>query len=113
MRARLIRRIDEVNDVTVHIDPENDETNPSCAHLPLRHDLLSQLQPLWADTPLSQQIERITLHYLHGKVHLDLLVRLTEDADLDDVRAQERHLRAACAPLDMVGGVQISYRIAP
>ncbi|MCU7862437.1 MAG: cation diffusion facilitator family transporter, partial [Candidatus Thiodiazotropha sp. (ex Lucinoma borealis)] len=32
----LIEGVDVLEDVTVHIDPEDDEEGPSCAHLPLR-----------------------------------------------------------------------------
>ena len=33
---RLKQEIDEIDDVTVHIDPEDDETVPACADLPPR-----------------------------------------------------------------------------
>ncbi len=39
----LIEKFDEVNDVTVHIDPEDDSTAVSCKHLPMRNELLLEL----------------------------------------------------------------------
>ncbi|MCW8831326.1 MAG: cation diffusion facilitator family transporter, partial [Gammaproteobacteria bacterium] len=35
----LIETFDDINDVTVHIDPENDEQEARCRHLPLRSAL--------------------------------------------------------------------------
>ena len=40
---------ENVSDVTVHIDPENDEQGSACDQLPLRSDLIEKLQGQWAD----------------------------------------------------------------
>lgn len=76
VRARVIREIDEVQDVLVHIDPEDDETTPVGTHLPSRHELLEQLQAHWKKIPAASDIERVTLHYLDGKVSVDVFVPL-------------------------------------
>ena len=39
VRSRLLESDDEVADVTVHIDPEDDELASPCTHLPLRDAL--------------------------------------------------------------------------
>lgn len=76
VRAAVINGIDEVSDVLVHIDPENDEKNAPCSHLPLRDALLKRLASGWADIPESQHIKNITLHYLDGRVHLEIILPL-------------------------------------
>jgi len=68
----LKRKIDEIKDVTVHIDPEDDETAPPCIGLPLRAQLLPRLQAAWADIPLAAKADSFMLHYLNGKVEVDL-----------------------------------------
>jgi cation diffusion facilitator family transporter len=82
VRSRLINQVDEVTDVMVHIDPENDENIRKGEHLPPRETVLRRLQAAWADIPESQLIERTTLHYLDGKIHVEVLLplRLTEEA---------------------------------
>ena len=39
--------LDEVTDVTVHIDPEDDEEAPPCEGLPLRSEALGMLEKAW------------------------------------------------------------------
>ncbi|WP_419630013.1 cation diffusion facilitator family transporter, partial [Thiolapillus sp.] len=41
--------IEEIADVTVHIDPEDDETAPTCKGLPLREQALETLQEAWGE----------------------------------------------------------------
>jgi hypothetical protein len=74
VRARLIKQVDEVTDVMVHIDPENDEKIRLGEHLPPREVILKRLHAAWADIPESKFIERITLHYLDGKIQVELLL---------------------------------------
>lgn len=77
VRAELIRAFDEVTDVMVHIDPEDDEAHPVNADLPLREELLERLRVQWRDIPEAQAIEKATLHYLKGRVQVDLLLPLS------------------------------------
>ncbi|MFO7604184.1 MAG: cation diffusion facilitator family transporter [Gammaproteobacteria bacterium] len=76
VRQQVIRDIDEVADVMVHIDPEDDELYSPNVKLPLRQDLLARLTAHWGAIPEAGQIEDITLHYLEGKIKVDLLLPL-------------------------------------
>lgn len=76
VRTLLIGRIDEVTDVLVHIDPENDEQVRLTDQLPPRNTVLKRLQQAWETIPESQYIERTTLHYLDGKIHVEVLLPL-------------------------------------
>jgi len=76
VRTLLIRQIDEVTDVLVHIDPEDDERVRLAEQLPPRNAILKRLQDAWRHIPESQYIERTTLHYLDGKIHVELLLPL-------------------------------------
>lgn len=66
----LVRQMEKVKDVTVHIDPEDDETCAPSLHLPsrdvIRDVLLKQVQ---LDVP---QILFWNLHYLDGKLGIDI-----------------------------------------
>jgi len=64
----LIGKFDEINDVTVHIDPEDDETAASCKDLPLRSELLLALNHEWSKHETLKNIDDVTLHYLNGRI---------------------------------------------
>ena len=74
----LKNRIERIQDVTIHIDPENDEDAQPNSHLPLRTPLLQELSGYWSDIPAAADIEEIKLHYLNGKVEVELLLPLPE-----------------------------------
>jgi len=72
----LIKRCERVRDVTVHVDPEDDEDHCPALHLPSRNTLESQLLLPWKQA--YPNISSWTLHYLDGKLHLDLFLKVPE-----------------------------------
>jgi cation diffusion facilitator family transporter len=68
----LIDRVDLLEDVTVHIDPEDDEAGPSCASLPLREEAEKLLDGHWTGVACFDQRKRVVLHYLSGRIDIDL-----------------------------------------
>ena len=68
----LIDRVDVLEDVTVHIDPEDDEAGPSCAGLPLRTEAEKLLISHWSELDCFDDRKRIVLHYLSGRIDIDL-----------------------------------------
>nr|WP_242523424.1 cation transporter dimerization domain-containing protein [Thiocystis minor] len=59
VEQRLKREIHEMTDVTVHIDPEEDECTPACTALPLRAEALARLASLWSSIPASNERQRV------------------------------------------------------
>ena len=76
VRQEVIREFDEVSDVMVHIDPEDDEMHAVNTGLPLREELLDKLQAAWKDIDAAQRIDDVTIHYLEGKIDVELLLPL-------------------------------------
>lgn len=67
----LIRKVEKVKDVTVHVDPEDDELNCPSMHLPSRKSLEADLI-----APLRQQfpaLEFWNMHYEDGRLAIDLV----------------------------------------
>ena len=88
VRYRLIQTIDEISDVLVHIDPENDADDMiGCCRLPSRKKLLAELGQEWQTIVGSTAIKKITLHYLHGGIRIELLLLFNEPAACDEARA--------------------------
>jgi len=72
VEQRLKQVIAELSDVVVHIDPEDDETDASCAGLPLRAEVLRRLDIAWQHIPIAHSYSQIVLHYLGGRVNIDV-----------------------------------------
>lgn len=108
VRNRVIREIEEVADVMVHIDPEDDETAPPPAGLPLRHELLERLETRWQDIPAAARIEDVILHYLEGRIRVVLILPLEvlEKTKADTLRAE---FASAVAPVPEVASIQLYF----
>ena len=71
-RLSVLAECPEVMDVLVHIDPEDDgDHRRTTARLPGREQLLAELQPLLAGLPAPQ---KVVLHYLGGKVEVEVFL---------------------------------------
>ncbi len=76
VESRLYKEVEHISDVTIHIDPENDEKVTPCRSLPMRSELLKRLEGCWEKIPESRLIEDVTLHYLDGELELELWIPL-------------------------------------
>ncbi len=86
VHSRLVSNVDVLQDVTVHIDPEDDEASAPCRGLPLRKDIMGRLREAWRGAAAAEEIRRVTLHYLDGKVEVDVYLPLS----LLDARPAEK-----------------------
>ncbi|CAB5506160.1 cation diffusion facilitator family transporter [Bathymodiolus thermophilus thioautotrophic gill symbiont] len=80
--------LEDLDDVTVHIDPEDDETAAPCEHLPERAKALGILNKALFNNECDGEIERIQLHYLSGKIHVDFFLPLnclSSNTDHNDI----------------------------
>lgn len=109
VRAKLVRELEDVTDVTVHIDPEDDEVIVPSAGLPLRPKLLEALHHEWADLDAAAKVDRVTLHYLNGKVHLEVLLPVSLAESRDQRERLTAALRSRAKRLNYVGDVRINY----
>lgn len=81
VQHRLIRTFSDVTDVTVHVDPEDDEVYHQSKCLPERAKILAELQACWSDLPGYSQSSDIILHYLEGKLSIDVILPLEYASD--------------------------------
>jgi len=85
---RLKEQIDEITDVTVHIDPEDDEEPSTRITLPMRAEALMRLGRLWDGVPEAAGRKRTILHYLSGRIDVEVFFPLDTCVG-DRVRAQQ------------------------
>tara|TARA_R110000868_G_scaffold380784_1_gene646987 strand:+ start:166557 stop:167696 length:1140 start_codon:yes stop_codon:yes gene_type:complete len=90
---QLKTQITHLEDIVVHIDSENDEEYSSTGQLPIRQDLLPQLQSAWQNLPGADVIQNIRLHYLAGMIEVDveLLLKVLNDVDAEVLNQQYCH----------------------
>ncbi len=99
----------EVTDVTVHIDPEDDEKAAPCHGLPLRKEALALLNEAWRDIAEAQQSEQIILHYLDGRIDVDLYFPLSSCRSQEERDGLLERLQRALDGVSGFGMVRIYY----
>ena len=105
----LINSFDDINDVTVHIDPENDEQEARCRNLPLRSELIIALNSEWAKIPELKAIDDITLHYLEGQITVEAAAPLNALDSLQDAREIQTKFKQASLAVDCVGYANLRF----
>ena len=111
VRSKLIKEIEEVIDVMVHIDPEDDEDIKEITKLPLRDVMLQKMQQAWKNVKEAEKIENITMHYLQGKIQIELLLPLTilHNTPPDTDKAVSLAFQEALGEVDEIEKVTIHY----
>ena len=110
-RARVLREHPEVLDVLVHIDPEDDlDSDQLSPGLPSRDALLGELRPLLAGLP---KPERVVLHYLRGKVEVEIFFSHAFFADGNALRQAENELAERLAAHPAIRCVSLNCLVAP
>lgn len=72
----LINNYERIADVTVHIDPEDDENSMPSIDLPDRATISPQLTQCWKNLPGFNAIKRTLYHYLNGKLDVEVYLPL-------------------------------------
>lgn len=109
VRSVLIRHFDEIADVTVHIDPEDDEHAAPGKHLGLRNQVLRRLEAHWQHLPAARQIRRVNLHYLNGRIHVEVELPRNLAADANQSGEISAAFAAAAAGDPDIAGIRVLY----
>ncbi len=88
----------EMHDITVHIDPEDDETCSPSKNLPSRNQIMAELYPLLQKNQVDKDISNIVLHYIDGKIEIEIIVAQPQNdkslAALNDACKQCKDVRS-------------------
>lgn len=107
IEERIKAEIDEIEDVTVHIDPEADEKALLCSGLPLRAKVEDILRERWKNSEAFAHCKQLYLHYLSGRIEIDLILPLEEGLGQEELRQLERELEQALAGESSFGRVRV------
>jgi divalent metal cation (Fe/Co/Zn/Cd) transporter len=106
---RLLKEFEDVTDVTVHIDPEDDEQEAVSLGLPMRDEMLQRIERQFEGIPEAGRIERFTLHYLAGKVGVELLIPFEDDSRPESCRKVEQQLRDAVETDPLIESLRVFW----
>lgn len=109
VRASVINEFESVNDVLVHIDPEDDEISKVNIDLPLRNEISNQLNQAITGIEGLQTAEKITLHYLSGKINIDLIFPTMPDTTDESRRAMAKTVVDTLQQNPNVGDIEIFF----
>lgn len=109
VQQRLMEAIDRMTDVTVHIDPEDDENAAPTKGLPMRNEVLERLDRLWSDIPEALTRKRLLLHYLNGTISLDAFFPLSTCGDEASKEWLRDALRAALKDDPVFADVRVYF----
>ncbi len=109
VRSVLMGHLERIADVTVHIDPEDDEHAAPGKHLGLRDQVLGRLQARWQHLPAARQIRRVNLHYLNGKIHVEVELPLALGTDPDLAAGHSAAFNEVAAGDPDIAGVRVLY----
>ena len=106
-RARVLREHPDVLDVLVHIDPEDDlGPDMAVARLPGREAVLAQLQPLIAHLPPPR---KVVLHYLGGRIEVELYLDPTFFANPEALAAARQRLADDLRKLPQFSEISLNF----
>lgn len=108
VRIKLIESDKNISNALVHIDPEDDSLEVLCKGLPFRREVLADLRRVWDGEVDAADCDSVTLHYLSGKVHVDLVRPMDSAAETERNLAQR--LEDKAHTLDYIGQVRIFYQ---
>lgn len=80
-------QVKNMENVIVHVDSENDEAYSSTSPLPLRSELLPLLEKAWSALP---RFNTLRLHYLEGKIRIELEIPLSALQQNSDLTALKK-----------------------
>lgn len=106
---KLQDEFEAVVDVTVHIDPEDDEIAVPCKGLPLRNQAENELNRLWRSIPQAKKRQRLLFHYLEGRIDIDVYFPQSEFKGQMEAKQLCHALQEAVTPVGIFGRVQLFY----
>lgn len=104
--TRLVHHVDEIADICVHIEPDGHADSDAAHALPLREQVMPQLERGWAHLSAAADIQRVTLHYVDDAIAVEIQL------PLERVQTHERDqaaFDAVARDLDSVAEIRLLY----
>lgn len=107
----LRQKFDSLGDLTVHIDPEDDDRIRLSYHLPLRSEIIERINQALQTSEKTrhlrdQDFDRINLHYLNGSIDVEMVLL---DANPDPHLNEE--IVSAVKSIEDIGKVSVLCKL--
>jgi cation diffusion facilitator family transporter len=109
VRTHLVNEVDVVADALVHIDPEDDMHAVPAHDLPSRLAVQAKLKEHFRDIDAAAQIEKTTLHYVRGKLYVELLLPLSTVRDAVEGGQLAQRFRTALAHDPLIASIDVRF----
>ena len=106
----LRRTSEDLTDVLVHVDPEDDQKGAPSSHLPGRARLLARVLPLWQAAGLDVRPEDVVIHYLDGRVELEVTLPLAPHGELESLQQKVKDVIRQHREIEDLGTIKVSFR---
>lgn len=108
VRDDLIRRFDDVMDVLVHVDPEDDQYLDDHARPLMRSDVQRLLEHYLTD--VKRSIEDFRIHYLDGKVEVEVILPFTLSAQAHQLEQIKKQCALMSAEVSKINKVFVFFK---
>lgn len=109
VRMALIKGIENIGEVMVHIDPEDDEMYSPSVNLPLRKSLLLQFDEVWGELSNKAKVSDINLHYLDGKVEVEIELPLDSVENVNQAQELSEQFKTRTLTVPNVTEVKVLF----
>ncbi|MBS0357694.1 MAG: cation transporter [Proteobacteria bacterium] len=106
---QLQKKIPSIQDVTVHIDPENDEVAPLTHDLHPREEVLKVLEEKCRGLKGSDEMTHIHLHYLSGKIQVEIVFPHAVLSNPAELQVLTEQYRKALADIKYISSVKLLF----
>lgn len=110
VHATLMANFSNIIDVTVHVDPENDECSEPSENLPTRDAITPWLATRWSSLTGNDAILKLTLHYLNGKLIIEVVLPIGVLADVNEAQVLQKAYQTAVSDRDDIDRVYVLFQ---
>ncbi len=107
--ARIKREHRNVGDVVIHVDPEDDTDANQHIEMPGRKAILEALRASWDRIEATRSIRKVNLHYLEGKINVEIILPMSIASSMDSARAITQEIVAATTRQDFINNASVLF----
>ncbi len=105
VRDRLKNEFDDIQDVLVHVDPEDDEFLDKDDVLPQREEIIALFKETLGD--LFEHIDEIKIHYLDGKLEIEVMLPHLILGQVQLIEEIKQHCALLERKVDKIGKINV------
>lgn len=106
----LASGFENITDITIHVDPEDDAAYQRSSHLPLRSEVMAELEKHWDGIHGADTIQHVVLHYIDGRIQVEAWLPLDDFQTLEQAKDSARQLRQAALRDNQIEHIDILFR---